>query len=43
MPDEVVGKEFVESYGGRVELIPLVDGKSTSRIVEKIIQRYREG
>lgn len=41
-PDEVVGKELVESYGGRVELIQFVDGKSTTGIVEKILQRYGE-
>jgi len=40
--DQVVGKELVESYGGRVELIQFVEGKSTTGIVEKIIQRYGE-
>ena len=38
--DQVVGKDLVESYGGRVELIQFVEGKSTTNIVEKIIQRY---
>lgn len=32
----VVGREFVESIGGRVVLLPLVEGLSTSAIVEKI-------
>ncbi|KAB2942204.1 MAG: bifunctional heptose 7-phosphate kinase/heptose 1-phosphate adenyltransferase [Phycisphaerae bacterium] len=32
----VVGREYVESYQGRVELVPLVDGLSTTRIVERI-------
>jgi D-beta-D-heptose 7-phosphate kinase/D-beta-D-heptose 1-phosphate adenosyltransferase len=41
-PEGVVGKEIVESYGGRVELIRFVDGKSTSNIIEKILQQYRE-
>jgi D-beta-D-heptose 7-phosphate kinase / D-beta-D-heptose 1-phosphate adenosyltransferase len=41
-PEGVVGKEIVESYGGRVELIQFVDGRSTSSIVEKILQQYRE-
>ena len=27
-------RSFVESYGGRVALIPLVEGRSTSRVVE---------
>ncbi len=40
--DEVVGKEIVESYGGRVELISFVDGKSTTNIIEKILEQYRD-
>ncbi len=39
-PDGVVGKDVVEAYGGRVELIPFVDGKSTTNIIEKILERY---
>ncbi len=34
--DQVVGREIVESYGGRVELVELMKGISTSNIVEKI-------
>ncbi len=34
--DDVVGKDIVESYGGRVEIIPFVDGKSTTKIIEKM-------
>ncbi len=34
--DEVVGAEFVESHGGRVELLSLVPGESTTRLVERI-------
>ena len=41
-PEEVVGKDLVESWGGRVELIRFVDGKSTTGIVERILQSYRE-
>lgn len=33
---EVVGREVVEARGGRVELIPLVEGWSTTAIIEKI-------
>lgn len=40
--DEVVGKELVESYGGRVELIRFVDGKSTTNIIDKVLSRYRD-
>lgn len=35
--DQVVGRELVESMGGRVALIDFVDGRSTSRIIEKIL------
>jgi len=40
-PEGVVGKELVESWGGRVELIQFVDGKSTSNIIEKILESYQ--
>jgi D-beta-D-heptose 7-phosphate kinase/D-beta-D-heptose 1-phosphate adenosyltransferase len=36
----VVGKDVVESYGGRVELVSFVDGKSTTNIIERILERY---
>ena len=32
----VVGAEFVESYGGRVVLAPLVEGKSSTATIERI-------
>lgn len=38
--DGVVGKEVVEAYGGRVELVTFVDGKSTTNIIERILERY---
>jgi len=41
-PEGVVGKDLVESYGGRVELIQFVDGKSTTNIIDAILQQYRE-
>jgi D-beta-D-heptose 7-phosphate kinase/D-beta-D-heptose 1-phosphate adenosyltransferase len=41
-PEGVVGKDLVESWGGRVELIDLVEGRSTSNIVDKILQAYQE-
>ncbi|MBF0274179.1 MAG: D-glycero-beta-D-manno-heptose-7-phosphate kinase [Nitrospinae bacterium] len=37
-PDEVVGKEQVEKYGGKVKIIPLVKNLSTSTIVDKIVK-----
>ncbi len=32
----VIGREFVESLGGRVELAPLLDGKSSTSTLEKL-------
>ncbi len=34
--DEVIGREIVEAYGGKVELIDLVEGLSTSEAIKKI-------
>ena len=34
--DEVVGAEIVTGYGGNVKVMSIVDGSSTSAIVEKI-------
>ena len=41
-PEGVVGKDLVESWGGRVELIEFVDGKSTTSLIEKILSAYQE-
>ncbi len=35
-PETVVGRDFVEANGGRVVLIPLIQGQSTTGIVKKI-------
>ncbi len=32
----VVGRAFVEAYGGRVELLPLSEGHSTTALIERI-------
>jgi D-beta-D-heptose 7-phosphate kinase/D-beta-D-heptose 1-phosphate adenosyltransferase len=42
VPETVVGRDLVESYGGRVELIDLVDGRSTTNIIERILDRYEQ-
>lgn len=34
--DKIVGADFVQSYGGTVEIIPFVDGYSTSSTIDKI-------
>ena len=38
--DQVVGHELVESYGGTVARIPLVEGLSTTDILKRIHQAY---
>jgi len=38
--DKIVGREFVESYGGKVVTIPFEYDISTTRIIERIIQLY---
>jgi D-beta-D-heptose 7-phosphate kinase/D-beta-D-heptose 1-phosphate adenosyltransferase len=38
----VVGRDLVESYGGRVELINFIDGKSTTNIINKILESYKD-
>ena len=38
-PDQVVGRELVEAGGGRLVLIPLVEGHSTTGIVRRAAER----
>ena len=38
----VVGAEFVESYGGRVALAPLVEGKSSTSVIEKMKSLWKK-
>ncbi|MBN1364718.1 MAG: D-glycero-beta-D-manno-heptose 1-phosphate adenylyltransferase [Syntrophaceae bacterium] len=40
--DKVVGREDVVKWGGKVVIIPEVEGKSTTNIVEKIKKLYCE-
>ena len=36
----VVGQDFVESYGGRVAIAPLVEGLSTTEIINRVLRVY---
>jgi len=36
-PHQVVGRELVESWGGRLELVPLLPEHSTSALVDRIL------
>ena len=38
--EKVIGREEVRQWGGRVAIIPEVEGKSTTNVVEKIIRTY---
>lgn len=35
-PEEIVGKEEVEAAGGRVEVIPFIEGRSTTRLIHRL-------
>jgi D-beta-D-heptose 7-phosphate kinase/D-beta-D-heptose 1-phosphate adenosyltransferase len=39
--DEVVGREIVESLGGQVKLVPVLEGFSTTDIANKILENYK--
>lgn len=38
--EQVVGHDIVESYGGSVTLIPLIEGNSTSDIIKRIKDNF---
>ena len=40
--DQIVGRDSVLSWGGKVFLIPVVKGVSTTKIIEKILLAYNE-
>ncbi len=35
-PEQIVGKDIVEQNGGKLEIIPFVEGFSTTKIIEKL-------
>lgn len=41
--EDIVGREFVESYGGRVVTIPFEYDISTTKVVERVIKLYCQG
>jgi D-beta-D-heptose 7-phosphate kinase/D-beta-D-heptose 1-phosphate adenosyltransferase len=38
--EQVVGWEIVEARGGHVALAPLIDGRSTSNVIKRILEAY---
>lgn len=41
-PNDVVGKDIVEEKGGKVVICPLVENKSTTSIIDKILEVHNE-
>ncbi len=41
--EKIVGREIVEGAGGEVVTIPFVEGSSTTRIIETVLERYGKG
>lgn len=40
---KVVGKDIVESHGGKVLTVELTPGKSTTGVIEKVLTVYKDG
>jgi D-beta-D-heptose 7-phosphate kinase/D-beta-D-heptose 1-phosphate adenosyltransferase len=40
--DKIVGREIVEEAGGRVETIEFVNFQSTSNIIKRVLERFKE-
>jgi D-beta-D-heptose 7-phosphate kinase/D-beta-D-heptose 1-phosphate adenosyltransferase len=40
VPETVVGRDEVESYGGSVAIVPYVEGVSTTHIIDSVLKRY---
>lgn len=38
--DKIVGRDIVESYSGKVCIIPFIEGASSSKIIEEILTRH---
>ena len=38
--ETIVGRDVVEGSGGKVVVIPFVEGSSTTRLIETILERY---
>jgi len=39
-PNEIVGKDIVEAYRGKVITLPYIKGVSTTNLIRKIVQRF---
>jgi D-beta-D-heptose 7-phosphate kinase/D-beta-D-heptose 1-phosphate adenosyltransferase len=41
--DQIVGRDVVERAGGRVIALPLIEGRSTTAVIRKILRAYGVG
>ena len=41
--DKIIGRDIVESYGGKVCTLPFIEGASSSGIIEDILTKYSPG
>lgn len=39
--NNIVGGDFVKSYGGKVRAVPLIKGRSTSNLIRKIVDIFK--
>jgi rfaE bifunctional protein nucleotidyltransferase chain/domain len=42
LPENIVGREVVEANGGKVLTLNMVEGRSTTNVVETVLNRYSE-
>jgi D-beta-D-heptose 7-phosphate kinase / D-beta-D-heptose 1-phosphate adenosyltransferase len=40
--DQIVGKEILENMDGQVAVLPFLEGSSTTRIIETVLERYEK-
>lgn len=40
---DIVGAEAVRKWGGRVAIMPVIEGASTTNIIDKVLQVHRSG
>ncbi len=38
--DKIIGGDLVQSWGGQVLNIPVVEGRSTTNLIQMVVQRY---
>ncbi len=40
-PDEIIGRDIVETAGGKVIVVPEIPGRSTSKIIQSILNQHK--